>query len=52
MQAIRLSIDKLVLMPSLCSSYIQFSYYQVDIVTYVTRCYRLTPGEQYANISY
>ena len=26
-----------------CSSNIQISYSQIDIVTYVTSCYRLTP---------
>ena len=30
-------------MSSFCSSNIQISYSQIDIVTYVTSCYRLTP---------
>ena len=30
-------------MSSFGSSNIQISYFQIDIVTYVTSCYRLTP---------
>ena len=36
-------IDKLVLMSSICSSNFQFYYSQIDKVTHVTSCYRLTP---------
>ena len=36
-----------------CSSNFQFSYSQIDKVTYVTSCYRLTPAcLQSANISH
>ena len=40
---IRMSIYKIILMSSFGSSNIQISYSQIDIVTYVTSCYRLTP---------
>ena len=36
-------IDKLVLKSFFCSSNFQFSYSQIDKVTYVTICYKLTP---------
>ena len=43
MQTIRMSIYEIILMSSFCSLYIQISYSQIDIVTYVTSYYRLTP---------
>ena len=43
LQTIRMFIDKLVLMSFFCSSNFQFSDSQIDKVTYVTSCYRLTP---------
>ena len=39
-------------MSSFRSSNNQFSYSQIDIVTYVTSCYRLSLDLQSANISY
>ena len=43
MRTIRMSVDQIVVMSSLCSSNVQCSYYQIDIVIYVTSCYKLTP---------
>ena len=42
-KTIRMSIYKIILLSSFGSSNIQISYSQVDIVTYITSCYRLTP---------
>ena len=42
-KTIRMSIYKIILMSSFGSSNIQISYSQIDIVTYVTSCYRLIP---------
>ena len=42
MQTIIMSIDKIVLISSFCSSNFQFSYSLIDIETYVTGFYRLT----------
>ena len=43
MQTIRMFIDKLVLMSAFCTSNFQFSFSQIDKITYVTSLYRLTP---------
>ena len=43
MQTLRMSIYQIILMSPFRSSNIQISYSQIDIVTYVTSCYMLTP---------